>query len=294
MKGKKWMCIVAVVSMIFLIPGCVDTDGELFSGSIIHDGEIRTYVGFKPPRLDENQEYPLMVALHGVGANGTVMMGTALLITKAIREKFIVVAPDALAHPYETYFNAGDHYENLTHYTDDVGFISKLIDEMSASYPVDEDRVYIMGHSNGGIMAYRLAVEIPEKIAAIASNSGPLVFDDYPPTKPVPIIHIHGLEDRIIDYDGCVRNNVTIPPVEEVMETWRLVNNCSATPVQFYNKNDPNSGDIIGRNWTSVDGEHDVVLYTFEKGGHGWRYKDDGLSATDCFWDFLERHTNTS
>ena len=296
MKRIKWILIVAV--FIFLISslfsGCVH-NGQFFSDSIIHDGLNRTFTVYIPPSLDSNsQTYPLVIALHGAGSNGTVMIGTALLVTKAIREKFIVVAPDALPHPYVTYFNAGEYYENLTDHTDDVGFISKLIDEMIANYPVDLTRVYVMGHSNGGIMAYRIAAQIPDKIAAIASNSGPMVYE-YPPIAPVPIIHMHGLEDNLIDYNGTVLNGVIVPPVDEVMETWRLVNGCGENPVQIYYDNDPGSyGEIIGKKWVSADGKHDIVLYTFEKGGHGWRYKEDGLSATDYFWDFLKLHTLTT
>lgn len=290
MKKIQSIVIVAVIAAVLLIPGCV-TDNYYFFGSITHDGIERTYSCFIPPNLRPNQEYPLVVALHGGGVNGTVMIATAHLVSKAISQKFIVVAPDGLKYNLTTRFNVGGGYENLTNYTDDVGFISKLIDMMIENYSVDASRIYVMGHSNGGMMAYRLAAEIPDKIAAIAANSGTMVYE-INPTAPVPIIHMHGLEDNKIPYEGGTSpSGVIVPPIMEVMEIWRVNNGCEENATQFYYDNDTNSGEIIGRNWTSPDGLHDVVLYTFEHGGHGWRYKEDGLSATEVFWDFLKKHT---
>jgi polyhydroxybutyrate depolymerase len=234
-----------------------------------------------------------LVALHGTSSDGAGMIGTAHLFTKATFQKFIVVAPDGLKYNLTTFFNAGEGWDDLSDGTDDTGFISKLIDDMIANYSVDPKRVYVMGHSNGGMMAYRLAVEIPEKIAAIASNSGTMVYENAPIT-PVPIIHMHGLEDPKVPYEGgwLPGNDVLAPSVESVMELWRVNNGCDENATQFYYKNNSDTyGEIIGRNWTSPDGKHDVVLYTFEHGGHGWRNEDDGLKATDVFWDFLKKHT---
>ncbi len=199
-----------------------------------------------------------------------------------------MACPNGLKYDLFYYFNAGEEYENLTEHTDDIGFIEAVIDEMIENYPVDTSRVYIMGHSNGGIMAYRIAAELPYKVAAIASNSGPMVYE-YPPIAPVPIIHIHGLQDPLIPYEGDIVGTVNVPSVETVIETWRLVNGCDPNPVEIYRDD---SYGILGKRWDCPDGENDVELYTYAEGGHGWRYDNDGYSATQLFWDFLKTRRN--
>ena len=282
--------------------------GELLEKSMIHDDVERTYVVYIPSSLDEDPNgYPLLIGLHGTSSNGVGMMATAHLFNESERGKFIVACPDGLNYGLTTYFNAGEHYEELTDDdgdgvgTDDLGFISRIIDQMIQEYPVDPNRVYAMGHSNGGIMAYRLAAQCPDKIAAIASNSGPMVYTE-DPCGPVPIIHTHGLEDPLIPYEGTVLNGVTVPPVETVMEEWRLVNGCDANSIEIYDETVPIYDDegvylydnnIVGVQWADPNGANDIVLYTYSKGGHEWRSSADGLAATPVFWDFLKQHRLT-
>ncbi|MFC1764918.1 alpha/beta hydrolase family esterase [Planctomycetota bacterium] len=282
--------------------------GELLKKSMIHDEIERTYVIYMPSSLDSDPNgYPLLIGLHGTSSDGIGMMATAHLFSESEREKFIVACPDGLKYDLMTYFNAGEHYEELTDLdgdgvgTDDLGFISRIIDKMIINYPVDPNRVYVMGHSNGGIMAYRLTAQLPDKIAAIASNSGPMVYTE-DPCGPVPIIHIHGLEDPLIPYEGTVLNGVTVPPVDTVMEQWRLVNGCDANYIEIYNETFPiydedevflYDNNIVGVKWPDPNGGNDIVLYTYSRGGHEWRSSTDGLAATPVFWDFLKQHRST-
>ena len=284
--------------------------GEYDNDSIIWDGIERTYVKYIPFGLDSDSPgYPLVIGMHGVTLDiathglppGSIFIATAGLIFKANREKFIVACPNGLKYDTSYFFNAGAELEDITEGTDDLGFISALIDKMIENYNVDSTRVYAMGHSNGGIMAYRLAAQLPYKIAAIASNSGPMVYT-YPPVAPVPIIHTHGLKDPLIDYNGDEVWGVNVPAVDTVMETWRVVNGCNPLPVEIYNDIFPvydNEGTflydnhIIGKRWTSPFGKNDVELYTLSEGGHEWRYNTVGLSATELFWKFLKKHRNT-
>jgi len=252
----------------------------------MYDGIMREYAVVEPS-LDPNPDgYPLVIGLHGAGSEGFGMIGTAFLVQKANKEKFIVASPSALIYNLISWWNAGDGYETITDSTDDLGFISALIDTMIVNYNVDTTRIYLLAHSNGSMMAYRVAAELSHRIAAIATNSGQMVYEYCDPEYPVPIIHFHGLEDPICPYEGKGDSIIVIPHADSVMAIWRGVNNCNSIPDTIYNQN-----GIIGKKWASLDGKADIILYTIEGWGHSWpRTIDPGIDATDVMWDFLKVH----
>lgn len=92
---------------------------------------MRQYAVYEPTLNPNPDGYPLVIGLHGTGANGYEFMATASLVQKANDEQFIVACPNALHHHNSKYFNAGDGYEQLTDGTDDLGFISAVIGAVS-------------------------------------------------------------------------------------------------------------------------------------------------------------------
>ncbi len=250
----------------------------------IYDGVVRQYAVYEPS-LDPNPDgYPLLIGLHGAGADGYTMISTAFLIQKAIVEKFIVASPSSLKYPFVAWWNAGDGYEQICEGTDDVGFISALIDTMIMNYNVDTTRIYLLAHSNGSMMAYRMAAEVSHRIAAIATNSGQMVYEYCDPEYPVPIIHFHGLEDTTCPYEGRGDSIIVIPHADSVFAIWRGINDCNEIPDTLYNEN-----GILGKKWASSTGKSDIIVYTIEGWGHNWpRTVDPGIDATDVMWDFLK------
>src|SRR4030042_3686491 len=116
---------------------------------------------------------PLVVVLHGSNASGMIIRVYTRFNESADQHNFIVVCPDS----YGEYWNDGRIDMNSFSFKaniDDVKFISVLIDHIRSRYRVDRTRVYIVGFSNGGMMALRCAVTIPEKLAAAACVSGSL------------------------------------------------------------------------------------------------------------------------
>jgi polyhydroxybutyrate depolymerase len=79
---------------------------------------------------------------------------------------------------------------------------STIIDYLKSQATIDSSRVWAMGHSNGGMMAYRLACDLSDKITAIAVVTGALVDDTCSPTKQVSLLHIHGDLDPTVPYNG--------------------------------------------------------------------------------------------
>jgi len=279
MLRKRWIFIVIIICFTSQI-----SYGQ--EKQLMWDGIIRTYVVYEPS-LDPNPDgYPLVIGLHGTGADGATQIATAGLVLKANQEKFIVACPDALLNNTFTYFNVGGSFEELTNGTDDLGFISELIDTMIANYNVDTTRIYVMGFSNGSAMSYRVAAELSHKIAAIGAVSGQMVYEYCNPEFSVPILHFHGLSDTLIPYEGTD----IIPSVESVMEIWRRVNDCYSIPYTIFNE-----PGIIGKKWPSFNGKGDVILYTIQDQEHEWpRPATLNISATDVIWDFLVLHQRSS
>jgi polyhydroxybutyrate depolymerase len=86
---------------------------------------------------------------------------------------------------------------------DDVAYLRGLIAEAIAVRPIDPDRVYVFGHSNGGIMAYRLACELSGEVTAIAALASPMVMGfACEPTHPVSVLSLHGDADEVVFYEG--------------------------------------------------------------------------------------------
>ena len=88
---------------------------------------------------------------------------------------------------------------------DDVGYISDLIEEAKQTYNVDPNRVYLMGHSNGGFLSFRLGCEAAPLFTAMMSLAGGTYWDPAdcePGTPPVSVLIVHGTADDTIPYDG--------------------------------------------------------------------------------------------
>lgn len=97
---------------------------------------------------------------------------------------------------------------------DDVGFIRELIDRLQRRYTIDGNRTYVAGYSNGAMMAYCLAAELSDRIAAAAAVAGTIggrATPDSPlitirePAQPVSIIVFHGTSDAL-PYNGGYQN----------------------------------------------------------------------------------------
>lgn len=143
---------------------------------------------------DGAQNAPLLISLHGRGIPASWNQGEMMKFEPiADREKFIVVYPEALNN---LNWDLGG--------TSDTDFIEQIIDDMSADYGIDTNRVYASGFSMGGMFSYTLACKLPDKIAAIAPGNGyPLGgLSGCVESRSVPIFHMHGTADDFVAYSG--------------------------------------------------------------------------------------------
>lgn len=157
-----------------------------------------------PSDYDASKEYPLVVVLHGFGAFGALESVYLRATQNVDGRQFILVHPDGTQLPNgDRFWYSGAGCCGIEQ--DDVGYLTDLIAEAKATFNVDEDRVYLWGHSNGGFMSYTLACEASEEITAIVSLAGSSFADPgdcAPRTEPVSVLQIHGTDDATISYDG--------------------------------------------------------------------------------------------
>jgi len=147
---------------------------------------------------------------------------------------------------------------------------------------IDLKRVYATGYSNGGFMAYKLASELSNRIAAIASVAGVMTLstgDNFNPLRPVPVLHIHGTTDWWVSYDVASYWK----SVDQTLSYWIEYNSCLLTPeTTILPDLDPNDGCTVEKiTYTDCDNNVNVILFKVIKGGHTWPGAGDpGYSHT--------------
>lgn len=172
-----------------------------------------------PDTYDHDTPTPLLVLLHGYGANAFVQTAYTGLDELVEEAGILFAAPDGLVDGTgKQFWNAGPACCGVdAPEVDDVAYIGGLIEEISAVWNVDPDRVYLVGHSNGGFMSYRMACDRPDLIAGIVNLAGAAHGDAVPCDvgEAVSILHIHGDADDVVPYEGTAAYPGAIESVTE-------------------------------------------------------------------------------
>jgi len=200
------------------------------------DGNGRPSRVFVPADYDNVREVPLVILLHGYSASGSAQDFYFQLSNEVDRMDFVLLTPDGLVGPQNNrYWNATPACCDFGNSgVDDVAYITGLIDEAIERYNIDEGRIYLMGHSNGGFMSYTTSCRAAERITAMMSLAG-TTFDmasDCDPSQPVGILHVHGTLDETILYEGGSLFGEGYPSAEDTAERWASYNGCQDTPNQ--------------------------------------------------------------
>jgi polyhydroxybutyrate depolymerase len=277
-------------------------------------GLTRTYGLYVPSSYTGTKAAPLLILLHGGGSDGRNMVRFTGFNRIADDEGLIVVTPDGV----DRHWNDGrvtTGYRAHEQKVDDVGFIAALIDSLSKEHKIDERRIYVAGISNGGMMSYRLGLELPDKIAAIApvvaAIPEPLTGEKWRDV-PVPAVIVNGTEDPLVPWDGgevkVLRKTAgRVLSVPDSVAYWTRHNHLDIKPrVSQVPDYDPSDGmRVIKSEYPGVSSNQDVVFYAVEGGGHTWHgprpfvqylpparigraCKD--FDATEAIWQFFSKH----
>lgn len=273
--------------------------------TIRHDGLERRYRVHVPARYRPASPAPLLLALHGGGGNMDFQADDERygLISKSESEGFIAVFPNGYSKRNSgrlATWNAGAccggaRDENI----DDVGFLRRVVANITRQMNIDRKRIYAAGMSNGGMMAYRLACEMSDVFRAIAAVGGTDNTNGCQPKHPVAVLHIHALDDSHVLFNGGagpgVPRKAAVTDFTSVPGTaakWAGLNGCASPPKRILEK----AGAYCDLHAPCRSGP-EVQLCVTETGGHSWpgAVKSRGdtpsqaINANDVMWDFFHR-----
>ena len=274
-SGCRAVVCVLVLWWSYAVPAAIGGAGELFID--LGRGPVLVRV---PSSYDPDTPTPLVMLLHGYSATGRTQEAYMQFAPIADEFGYIYLHPDGLEDPLgNQYWNGTDACcDFFDGTTDDSGYLRALIEEIRRQLNVDDRRVYIVGHSNGGFMSYRMACDHSDIVAAVTSLAGATFLDprDCSPTEPVHVLQIHGTADTTIFYaGGCLMQ--CYPGAVQTVETWAAYDGCaivgddSARPIDI-DAGIPGNETVItiydtdcapggsAQLWTIVDGGHVPIL----------------------------------
>jgi polyhydroxybutyrate depolymerase len=235
-----------------------------------HAGQTRSFRLFVPKSVSKDKAVPLVIALHGFGADAVSQEVMSGLDEVAKEQQFIVAYPDGIGRMWRFWETLGPSEDRKPAVgsidIDDVGFIAALMDQLIEAGAVDRRRVYVTGMSNGAFMTNRLGYELGDKIAAIAPVAGTLpknMAEQAKPSRPMPVIYFHGNDDKIVKKDGVdmfSRVGFSLSSME-LAQWWAKRNGCR------------------------VEAQVDVLP---DSADDGTTSRD--LRASEVMWEFFKQH----
>jgi polyhydroxybutyrate depolymerase len=295
---------------------------------------LRTYRVHVPQSYDKKTAMPVVLNLHGGGGSAEGQINVSQMNTTADKKGFIAIYPDGtgkklIGKNFETW-NSGTCCGSAEEKgVDDVSFLSKVISDTESRFNVDEKRIFATGYSNGAMMAMRLACEIPDRLAAIATIASTQTIPDCHLTRSVPMIHFHGTEDNCHYYNGgtcggCFAdffNSIGLPlekseyacgSAQSDINNWRIQNGCSEESRIVFQK-----GNTKCISYYQCRDNGEVEFCTINGAGHIWPGGDSyaidscianptghicdkwksvigstssGINANDAMWEFFQKH----
>ena len=284
--------------------------GKQVEGMVtVSTGQLRSYRLYVPASLPKDTAVPLLIALHGGLGSGQQFEQQTGFDGLAESNKFLVVYPNGSPSRKGSgslVWNAGSccsiadqNAENVN----DVGFISALIAQLEGQWDIDGNSIFVTGHSNGAMLAERLACQLSAQIAAIAVQSGTLGVS-CASSQPVAVMEIHGTADQNIPINGGVgQKSLTqqnfLPPVDALM-TFAAQDGCPSAPALSTSQanHDVNyevwqpckAGTVV--EWVKVTGANHAWMghasTTASQRLVGQPYM--GFDSSSAVWSFLAAH----
>jgi len=267
-------------------------------------GFERTYRLHLPQNYDSARTYPLVLVFHGAGGTGELAAQITGWHHKADVEGVIAVFPDGLAkdptRPQSfmrnpQFWNAGVASSGADR-PDDVAFVRTLIDVIKQDHKIDDRRIYVTGFSNGAAMAWRLAVDLSDVIAAVGPVAGFLAIPDPKPVRAVPALIIACEDDPMIPIDGGMVKDIwskearNRPSLRVIVKNYAVACGCSSEPISVSSE----------AGVTHLFYEPYVHFYTIAEAGHTYPggaetlserlfgKRTDKLNATNLLWNFFK------
>lgn len=281
--------------LIFLFAVCctATVKAQVISDSLLIEGHYRTF-HFNNPGDDTRSN--LVFVMHGSGGNGKDMMRSVTRLEgKSKDEKLLLVYPDGYQHYWNECRKANTSIANVENINENA-FFEKMIDYFVSKYHIDRKRIFAVGTSGGGHMAYKLALTMPEKFRAVTAIIANLPdtnnMDCIAVKRPIPIMIVNGTDDPLNLYNGgmMVVGNVTMGYVRSTERTFRYfadIDGYKGEPVkESLPDTDPSDGRTIERYTYKTKGKPELVLLKVIHGKHD--YPKD-IDVHEEAWEFFKR-----
>ena len=271
------------------------------AAEIVVAGSPRQYLLHRPSsHSGRNTLAPLVIMLHGGFGSAQHAQWSYGWDDVADAHGFVVAYPNGLRRSWNAGTCCGPA---MRAGIDDVEFIDTLITKLENTESIDPDRVYVAGMSNGAMMAYRLACDLPGRLAAIGPVAGTMTVPLTTSSTPTSVCHIHGLADQNAPFDGGIGRRGAAkdarPSITSVIAHWRAIDECGPST-------ESDNGPV---HLDTADGplNQEVTLITIVGAGHQWPGSrslrrrggrmpvpdppSTALDATTTLWQFFTAHT---
>lgn len=266
------------------------------TGTIRHDGLERSYRLYVPSGTKADSSLAMVVALHGGLGSADQFADNSRFEDLAKADGFIVVFPDGVDRTWNAGACCGPAVRKDI---DDVGFLAALIEHLGATLPMNQERVFVTGHSNGAMMAFRFACERSDVVAAAAPVAGSLEIPVCSPGRGVDLLAIHGDSDRNHPLEGGEGtrsiSGVSYVSMEESLRRWTTGFGCTGAPSTTA------EGALTTTTWSGCSGGTAASLVVIAGADHPWPggnaparttalqgVASQELDATRAVWEFFE------
>ena len=282
--GVRRGCVISLACVLVLLAGCVtgvsqtptsgpaSGSGGTTATTTLKVGE-RSVLLYVPTRRLPGPA-ALVVVLHGYTGEAAGAVNFFGLRALAEQRGFVIAAPQGTVDSEgRTFWNASRACCNFQGSTvDDSGYLSRVIATVVSAHGIDPSRVYVVGHSNGGFMAHRLACEHADQVAAIASLAGATDADaQCTPVQPVSVLQVHGTADDTILYDGGAIDGKRYTSAADTLALWRRADGCptdSRRGAVLDADANVAGEDLTPTVWVNCRGGTEVALWTIADGSH--------------------------
>jgi polyhydroxybutyrate depolymerase len=255
----------------------VDPNDPTLHTITIEGMQPRTYYLYAPTEVSKDSKLPLLLGFHGRTADAQFFRSQSMIDSYVPTEKFIAILLNGSIDQWSSW-NAGDCcLPSTQNNIDDVGLVSTIIDQTIGTNSIDQTKIWAVGHSNGGMMAYRLGCDLSEKITAIGIVGGALMDQTCNPTKPVSIMHLHGNLDPTVPYEGG--GKFETPSIADSVLTLNKEFKCADSTFELQKPN-----DAFRKKYTCLGGS-EVELANYYEREHEWT-----LQSTKEILRFLFAH----
>jgi len=243
------------------------------------DGVQRTYRSFAASSAAG--KLPLLIVLHGRGQPGSSVLAMTGFLGLAQQRQTVLLIPDGQHRSW----NAGHGCCGFAgaHQTPDIQFLAAIVADALRRWPIDPGRVYLVGYSNGGKLAYSAVCAYPTLFTAVATYGAVPLSPCAPGTPPVSVMLAAGTADQVLPFQGKPGGHPPLPSVAQAVSCLRAQDGC---PTDSRSSRD---GAAVVQQWAGCAGGTDVESVVYPGRGHAWPATGSPTTSA-LMWTFLSRH----